>query len=201
MLEIEQAIEERFKKEFKSMSVENLLSDIFRYADNLREYNKQIEDTYEDMLKRKWTLSSVNWIHNNDIVAIYNKEFKQAGFSNRLWDWYYGFVILLTHWLETTMGMWVVKNNIYQILDTISLMREAYNVKETINQDKPNLTDCSLDTIIVSFPNTLEAINRSYLNEENKPFAKFPRNINQEGNKIPMSFIIDPIFLTITFIH
>ena len=91
MLEIEQAIEERFKKEFKSMSVENLLSDIFRYADNLREYNNQIEDTYEDMLKRRWTLSSVNWIHNNDIVAIYNKEFKQAGFSNRLWDWYYGF--------------------------------------------------------------------------------------------------------------
>ena len=51
------------------------------------------------------------------------------------------------------------------------------------------------------FSKTLGALNKAY--QEDIELCRFieDRNQNDIGVKLPMSFVIDPFYLTITFIH
>lgn len=196
---------------FFALDIDKIIQDVFQYGHQLIEnpIGSVTEKTSQEILgeyivSHRFTLSSFNWIYNLGINKIYEEEFERSGFKRDAWSWYAGLNIILTYWLER-IGCWVIVNKQYQIIDTVSLL---------LNFDKnlTGYTDVGKDiSMLVSaiksghvenfFSKTISALEKAY--QEDIQYCRFiqDKNIGNEGVKLPITFVIDPFYLTITFIH
>lgn len=196
---------------FFALDIDKAIQDVFQYGHQLLEnpIGSVTEKTSQELLgeyitNHRFTLSSFNWIYNLGINKIYEEEFERSGFKRDVWSWYAGLNIILNYWLER-MECWVIVNKQYQIIDTVNLLM-AFDKNLTghteVGKDISMLISAIQSGHVENFfSKTISALEKAY--QEDIQYCPFiqDKNINNEGVKLPITFVIDPFYLTITFIH
>lgn len=191
--------------------IEKAIKDVFMYGHHLVEnpvgssMDKTVQEALgEYIVNHKFTLSSFNWLVNLGIDKIYAEEFNRGGFMKDTWSWYAGINIIVNYWLER-LGCFVINNKQYQIMDAVNLLIQFdKNLKQDYSTGKEIemlISAIKSGHVENFFSKTLNALNKAY--QEDIDLCRFIENRNQNdiGVKLPISFVIDPFYLTITFIH
>ena len=187
--------------DFFRPNVREAIESIFDYSRMLEESNVD-EKLIDKILNKDYYLYSVNWIYNLGIDKIYNDEFSATRFKNDVWSWYAGMVMIITRWLEIK-GNWVIPNRKYQIMDTTYFLRQF---NKTLVEESPMETtifDIGLNELVNFFPNTFSALNNALLKEVNEldRLSNLENgNKDIDNDKMPISFILDPFYLVLTFV-
>ena len=178
---------------FFALDIDKAIQDVFRYGHQLLEnpIGSVTEKTSQELL-------------GLGINKIYEEEFERSGFKRVIWSWYAGLNIILNYWLER-MGCWVIVNKQYQIIDTVNLLL-AFDKNLTghteVGKDISMLISAIQSGHLENFfYKTISALEKAY--QEDIQYCTFiqDKNINNDGVKLPITFVIDPFYLTITFIH
>lgn len=199
------------QKIFYVPDIEKEIKDVFMYGHQLIEnpvgtsMDKTVQEALgEYIINHKFTLSSFNWLVNLGIDKIYSEEFHRGGFTKDTRSWYIGINIIVNYWLER-LGCFVISNKQYHTPDSINLLVQyGRNLKQDTSTGKEIemlISAIKSGHVENFFSKTLSALNKAYQNDIELCRFIEERNQNDIGIKLPVSFVIDPIYLTITFIH
>lgn len=179
------------------------IRNIFDRIDTLKDRTTYSEAIYN----HPYTLSSVNWLYNDGIDKVFSQEYLDLELEVGLENWLLVLNHVIYQWLKSK-GLDVVYNKFLNIAPVWSYLRHAMLSEYDFPPWYPNkASEEVLDKAIHEnglsqlFPKTFELLNHAYKLEPTPfPFIE-TKNISKDGISIPVSIHLDPLFLTITFIH
>ena len=200
---------------------ESVIEDIMKLAETYTESSsflvnesEKLNNQYQLMVvklieERNYKLTSVNWLTNFNITDTFNKEFYKNFNETEVWSWYFVLCSVVIYWLEKRHGCWVYSNHLFNTIDMYSLWKQ-FGMIEVKNDTDKNEVVHSLDDIQelclnnqldFLFSETLQSLEKAYQIELDRVSFIHSKNRNEQDIKIPMSVVIDPFFLVLTFIH
>lgn len=140
---------------------------------------KGISEIGQIALEHQYKLSSVNWFHNFGIDCIMYDELR----------YHEGDILFSDHqiylMIYQTIRYWLTDVKKFWVIDSVNM--ESLMIKN-LNHGK-------------YLPATLKAIDEAYRLERGLLPWMGSRNLFYNDQQIPISFWVDPVLLTITFIH
>lgn len=175
-----------------------------KQAEERQVLNSQMEYLGERILNHDYILTSVNWLHNLTVDKTFTEEYKSLRLEQDTWSWYATLNMLIAAWLKRK-GIWVFDQRIYSTIDVISYWKQFYSVHHPSDGGEYESLDkvfeaAKQEKLGTLFPNTIKHLDEVHdLDPMTSDFIKTSNK--HDGVRIPVSFVIDPLFLTITFIH
>ena len=153
----------------------------------------------------QYKLTSVNWFTNFGINHIYHKELLKLDIHLSRWNYLKVLEMIVGYWLTKYRQMWVFNNLGRYTIYANKLMDEIKEYKEDeISREVTlgGLEELALtNTLEEVFPETIKALNDAYEMSDTSTYFLDERNIDKNGLVIPITFVIDPIYLSIIFAH
>ena len=153
----------------------------------------------------QYKLTSVNWFTNFGINHIYHKELLKLDIHLSRWNYLKVLEMIIGYWLTKYRQMWVFNNLGRYSLNANNLMDEIKQYQgDEINREVTlaGLEELALtNTLEEVFPETIKALNDAYEMSDTSTYFLDERNIDKNGLVIPITFVIDPIYLSIIFAH
>ena len=153
----------------------------------------------------QYKLTSVNWFTNLGINNIYHEELLKLDIHLSRWNYLKVLEMIIGYWLTKYRQMWVFNNLGRYPLNANDLMDEIKQCKDDeINREVTlgGLEELALtNTLEEVFPETIKALNDAYEMSDTSTYFLDERNIDKNGLVIPVTFVIDPIYLSIIFAH
>lgn len=153
----------------------------------------------------QYKLTSVNWFTNLGINHIYHEELLKLDIHLSRWNYLKVLEIIIGYWLTKYLQMWVFKNleryplNANNLMDEIKKCQED-EISREVTLD--GLEELALtNTLEEVFPETIKALNYAYEMSDTSTYFLNERNIDENGWVVPVTFVIDPIYLSIIFAH
>lgn len=211
-----------FKRAIMSTSgPESVIEDITRLTETYKESssflvneNEKLNSQCQTMVaklieERNYKLTSVNWLTNFNIVDNFNKEFYKNFNETEIWSWYFVLCSVVIYWLEKRHGCWVYSNHLFSTIDMYSLWKQfgMIEVKNDTNKNEVVHSLSEIEELYLNkqldflFNKTFESLEKAYQMEQDRVSFIDSKNRNEQEIKIPMSVVIDPFFLVLTFIH
>lgn len=153
----------------------------------------------------QYKLTSVNWFTNLGINHVYHEELLKLDIYLSRWNYLKVLEMIIGYWLTKYRQMWVFNNLGRYPLNANKLMDEIKHYQEDeINRTVTlgGLEELALTNILEEvFPETIKALNAAYEMSDTSTYFLDERNIDKNGLVIPITFVIDPIYLSIIFAH
>lgn len=153
----------------------------------------------------QYKLTSVNWFTNLGINHIYHEELLKLDIHLSRWNYLKVLEMIIGYWLTKYRQMWVFNNLGRYPLNANNLMDEIKKCQE--DEISREVTLGSLEELALTntleevFPETIKALNDAYEMSDTSTYFLDERNIDKNGLVIPVTFVIDPIYLSIIFAH
>ena len=116
--------------------------------------------------------------------------------------------MIVGYWLTKYRQMWVFNNlgryplNANKLMDEIKHYQEDEKDEISYKVTLGGLEELALtNTLEEVFPETIKALNDAYEMSDTSTYFLDERNIDKNGLVIPITFVIDPIYLSIIFAH
>lgn len=145
----------------------------------------------------QYKLTSVNWFTNLGINHIYHEELLKLDIHLSRWNYLKVLEMIIGYWLTKYRQMWVFNNLGRYPLNADKLMDEISREVTLGGLEELALTN----TLEEVFPETIKALNGAYEMSDTSTYFLDERNIDKNGLVIPITFVIDPIYLSIIFAH
>lgn len=153
----------------------------------------------------QYKLTSVNWFTNLGINHIYHEELLKLDIYLSRWNYLKVLEMIIGYWLTKYRQMWVFNNLGRYPLNANKLIDEIKHYQEdeiNYNVTLGGLEELALtNTLEEVFPETIKALNDAYEMSDTSTYFLDERNIDKNGLVIPITFVIDPIYLSIIFAH
>lgn len=167
--------------------------------------NEVIAAIASNIKDHQYKLTSVNWFTNLGINHIYHKELLKLDIHLSRWNYLKVLEMIVGYWLTKYRQMWVFNNLGRYPLNANKLMDEIKHYQEDeISREVTlgGLEELALtNTLEEVFPETIKALNAAYEMSDTSTYFLDERNIDKNGLVIPITFVIDPIYLSIIFAH
>lgn len=153
----------------------------------------------------QYKLTSVNWFTNLGINHVYHEELLKLDIYLSRWNYLKVLEMIVGYWLTKYRQMWVFNNLGRYPLNANNLMDEIKKYQEDEISYKVTLGGLEelalTNTLEEVFPETIKALNDAYEMSDTSTYFLDERNIDKNGLVIPITFVIDPIYLSIIFAH
>lgn len=156
----------------------------------------------------QYKLTSVNWFTNLGINHVYHEELLKLGIYLSRWNYLKVLEMIVGYWLTKYRQMWVFNNlgryplNANKLMDEIKHYQEDEKDEISYKVTLGGLEELALtNTLEEVFPETIKALNDAYEMSDTSTYFLDERNIDKNGLVIPITFVIDPIYLSIIFAH
>lgn len=156
----------------------------------------------------QYKLTSVNWFTNLGINHIYHEELLKLDIYLSRWNYLKVLEMIVGYWLTKYRQMWVFNNlgryplNANKLMDEIKHYQEDEKDEISYKVTLGGLEELALtNTLEEVFPETIKALNDAYEMSDTSTYFLDERNIDKNGLVIPITFVIDPIYLSIIFAH
>lgn len=168
--------------------------------------DKIISAVVSNIKDHQYKLTSVNWFTNLGINHIYHEELLKLDIHLSRWNYLKVLQMIIGYWLTKYRQMWVFNNLGKYAIYANKLMNEIKkcNDDDEINREVTlgGLEELALtNTLEEVFPETIKALNDAYEMSDSSTYFLDERNIDKNGLVIPITFVIDPIYLSIIFAH
>lgn len=168
--------------------------------------DKIISAVVSNIKDHEYKLTSVNWFTNLGINHIYHEELLKLDIHLSRWNYLKVLQMIIGYWLTKYRQMWVFNNLGTYAIYANKLMNEIKKCKDDdeINREVTlgGLEELALtNTLEEVFPETIKALNDAYEMSDSSTYFLDERNIDKNGLVIPITFVIDPIYLSIIFAH
>lgn len=156
----------------------------------------------------QYKLTSVNWFTNLGINHVYHEELLKLDIYLSRWNYLKVLEMIVGYWLTKYRQMWVFNNlgryplNANKLMDEIKHYQEDEKDEISYKVTLGGLEELALtNTLEEVFPETIKALNAAYEMSDTSTYFLDERNIDKNGLVIPITFVIDPIYLSIIFAH
>lgn len=156
----------------------------------------------------QYKLTSVNWFTNLGINHVYHEELLKLDIYLSRWNYLKVLEMIVGYWLTKYRQMWVFNNlcryplNANKLIDEIKHYQEDEKDEISYKVTLGGLEELALtNTLEEVFPETIKALNDAYEMSDTSTYFLDERNIDKNGLVIPITFVIDPIYLSIIFAH
>lgn len=156
----------------------------------------------------QYKLTSVNWFTNLGINHVYHEELLKLDIYLSRWNYLKVLEMIVGYWLTKYRQMWVFNNldryplNANKLMDEIKHYQEDEKDEISYKVTLGGLEELALtNTLEEVFPETIKALNAAYEMSDKSTYFLDERNIDKNGLVIPITFVIDPIYLSIIFAH
>lgn len=156
----------------------------------------------------QYKLTSVNWFTNLGINHVYHEELLKLDIYLSRWNYLKVLEMIVGYWLTKYRQMWVFNNlgryplNANKLMDEIKHYQEDEKDEISYKVTLGGLEELALtNTLEEVFPETIKALNDAYEMSDTSTYFLDERNIDKNGLVIPITFVIDPIYLSIIFAH
>lgn len=156
----------------------------------------------------QYKLTSVNWFTNLGIIHVYHEELLKLDIYLSRWNYLKVLEMIVGYWLTKYRQMWVFNNlgryplNANKLMDEIKHYQEDEKDEISYKVTLGGLEELALtNTLEEVFPETIKALNDAYEMSDTSTYFLDERNIDKNGLVIPITFVIDPIYLSIIFAH
>lgn len=156
----------------------------------------------------QYKLTSVNWFTNLGINHVYHEELLKLDIYLSRWNYLKVLEMIVGYWLTKYRQMWVFNNlgryplNANKLMDEIKHYQEDEKDEISYKVTLGGLEELALtNTLEEVFPETIKALNVAYEMSDTSTYFLDERNIDKNGLVIPITFVIDPIYLSIIFAH
>lgn len=156
----------------------------------------------------QYKLTSVNWFTNLGINHVYHEELLKLDIYLSRWNYLKVLEMIVGYWLTKYRQMWVFNNlgryplNANKLMDEIKHYQEDEKDEISYKVTLGGLEELALtNTLEEVFPETIKALNAAYEMSDTSTYFLDERNIDKNGLVIPITFMIDPIYLSIIFAH
>ena len=156
----------------------------------------------------QYKLTSVNWFTNLGINHVYHEELLKLDIYLSRWNYLKVLEMIVGYWLTKYRQMWVFNNlgryplNANKLMDEIKHYQEDEKDEISYKVTLGGLEELALtNTLEEVFPETIKASNAAYEMSDTSTYFLDERNIDKNGLVIPITFVIDPIYLSIIFAH
>ena len=167
--------------------------------------NEVIAAIASNIKDHQYKLTSVNWFTNLGINHVYHEELLKLDIYLSRWNYLKVLEMIIGYWLTKYRQMWVFNNLGRYPLNANNLMDEIKHYQEDeISREVTlgGLEELALtNTLEEVFPETIKALNAAYEMSDTSTYFLDERNIDKNGLVIPITFVIDPIYLSIIFAH
>lgn len=184
---------------------EDLLKAGFQGDPSKERKDKIISVVVSNIKDHQYKLTSVNWFTNLGINHIYHEELLKLDIHLSRWNYLKVLEMIIGYWLTKYRQMWVFNNLGTYAIYANKLMNEIKKYQEDeISREVTlgGLEELALtNTLEEVFPETIKALNDAYEMSDTSTYFLDERNIDKNGLVIPVTFVIDPIYLSIIFAH
>lgn len=170
--------------------------------------NEVIAAIASNIKDHQYKLTSVNWFTNLGINHVYHEELLKLDIYLSRWNYLKVLEMIIGYWLTKYRQMWVFNNLGRYPLNANKLMGEIKHYQEDEKDEISykvtlgGLEELALtNTLEEVFPETIKALNDAYEMSDTSTYFLDERNIDKNGLVIPITFVIDPIYLSIIFAH
>lgn len=170
--------------------------------------NEVIAAIASNIKDHQYKLTSVNWFTNLGINHVYHEELLKLDIYLSRWNYLKVLEMIVGYWLTKYRQMWVFNNlgryplNANKLMDEIKHYQEDEKDEISYKVTLGGLEELALtNTLEEVFPETIKALNVAYEMSDTSTYFLDERNIDKNGLVIPITFVIDPIYLSIIFAH
>lgn len=170
--------------------------------------NEVIAAIASNIKDHQYKLTSVNWFTNLGINHVYHEELLKLDIYLSRWNYLKVLEMIVGYWLTKYRQMWVFNNldryplNANKLMDEIKHYQEDEKDEISYKVTLGGLEELALtNTLEEVFPETIKALNDAYEMSDTSTYFLDERNIDKNGLVIPITFVIDPIYLSIIFAH
>lgn len=170
--------------------------------------NEVIAAIASNIKDHQYKLTSVNWFTNLGINHVYHEELLKLDIYLSRWNYLKVLEMIVGYWLTKYRQMWVFNNlgryplNANKLMDEIKHYQEDEKDEISYKVTLGGLEELALtNTLEEVFPETIKALNAAYEMSDTSTYFLDERNIDKNGLVIPITFVIDPIYLSIIFAH
>ena len=170
--------------------------------------NEVIAAIASNIKNHQYKLTSVNWFTNLGINHVYHEELLKLNIYLSRWNYLKVLEMIVGYWLTKYRQMWVFNNlgryplNANKLMDEIKHYQEDEKDEISYKVTLGGLEELALtNTLEEVFPETIKALNDAYEMSDTSTYFLDERNIDKNGLVIPITFVIDPIYLSIIFAH
>lgn len=170
--------------------------------------NEVIAAIASNIKDHQYKLTSVNWFTNLGINHVYHEELLKLDIYLSRWNYLKVLEMIIGYWLTKYRQMWVFNNlgryplNANNLMDEIKHYQEDEKDEISYKVTLGGLEELALtNTLEEVFPETIKALNAAYEMSDTSTYFLDERNIDKNGLVIPITFVIDPIYLSIIFAH
>lgn len=181
-------------------------------SDNIQEF-PSFKTIGSAIYQHKYQLSSYNWLYNDNIIDKFNHEFHKVFQPKTTWDYYVILRHVLYYWLNKYTSLWVLDYNPFQTVDLYSTWDQWVCIEtiQDIEEKEIQVKNDDLEKFFkeyqfdfnVVFQKTIRALQEALICNKDQKLMEWwdNENRNRDDIKIPVALILDPFFLTMTFIH